>query len=111
MLLADQVPSKGLDGRTARRPVSNNFDQQKSRHEDGFFARLPVITSSLQQQVQQVQQRQPLELQQQVLQQQERQPLELQQQELQEQEQRLLLFCRKQPEPGRAEKRSATIFS
>ena len=110
MLLADQVPSKGLDGRTARRPVLNNFDQQKSRHEDGFFARLPVITSSLQQQVQQVQQRQLLALQQQVLQLQELQQ-ELQLQELQEQEQRLLLFCRKLPEPEPAGKRSATIFS
>jgi hypothetical protein len=86
--------------------------QQKSRHKDGFFARLPVITSFLQQQVQQAQQRQPLERQQQQeLQQQERQQQELQQQERQEQEQRLLLFCRKQPEPEPAEKRSATIFS
>jgi len=70
-----------------------------------------VITSSLQQQVQQVQQRQPLELQQQVLQQQALQRQELQQQVRQEQEQRLLLFFRKQPEPEPAEKRSATIFS
>ena len=40
-----------------------------------------------------------------------RQQQERQQQELEQQEQRLLLFCRKQPEPERAEKRSATIFS
>jgi hypothetical protein len=96
----------------ARRPVLRNLDQQKSRHKDGFFVRLPVITSFLQQQVQQVQQRQPLELQQQqVLQQQVQQQQELQQQERQEQGQRLLLFCRKLPEPGPAGKRSATIFS
>jgi hypothetical protein len=87
------------------------LDQQKSRHKDGFFVRLPVITSFLQQQVQQVQQRQLLVLQQRVLQQQELQQQELQQQELQEQQQVLHLFCRKLPEPGPAGKRSATIFS
>ena len=56
-----------------------------------------------------VQQVQRLELQQQ---EQQVQQLELQQQVLvQVQEQRLLLFCRKQPEPKPAGKRSATIFS
>jgi hypothetical protein len=64
------------------------------------------ITSFLQQleqlELQQLEQR--LELQQQVL---EQQQLEL----LQVQEQQLLLFCRKQPEPEPAGKRSATIFS
>jgi hypothetical protein len=89
--------------------VLRNLDQQKSRHKDGFFVRLPVITSFLQQQVQQEQQRQLLVLQQQVLQQQELQQQELQQ--LQEQQQVLHLFCRKLPEPGPAGKRSATIFS
>ena len=72
--------------------------------------RLPEITSSLQQQQvlqQQVLQRQVLQQQvlQQVLQQQA-----LQQQVLQ-QVQRLLLFCRKQPEPVPTGKRSATSFS
>ncbi len=71
---------------------------------------LVKITSFLQQleqrlelqQLEQLEQR--LELQQQVL---EQQQLEL----LQVQEQQLLLFCRKQPEPEPAGKRSATIFS
>ncbi len=79
---------------------------KKSHSEEWLFFERPKITSFLQQQVQQVQR---LELQQQ---EQQVQQLELQQQVLvQVQEQRLLLFCRKQPEPKPAGKRSATIFS
>ena len=70
---------------------------KKSHSEEWLFFERPKITSFLQQQVQQEQQVQQLELQQQVL--------------VQVQEQRLLLFCRKQPEPKPAGKRSATIFS
>ena len=77
---------------------------KKSHSEEWLFFERPKITSFLQQQVQQVQR---LELQQQ---EQQVQQLELQQQVL-VQEQRLLLFCRKQPEPKPAGKRSATIFS
>ena len=79
---------------------------KKSHSEEWLFFERPKITSFLQQQVKQEQQVQRLELQQQ------EQQLELQQQVLvQVQEQRLLLFCRKQPEPKPAGKRSATIFS
>ena len=82
---------------------------KKSHSEEWLFLERPKITSFLQQQVQQVQQVQRLEIQQQ---EQQVQQLELQQQVLvQVQEQRLLLFCRKQPEPKPAGKRSATIFS
>ena len=77
---------------------------KKSHSEEWLFFERPKITSFLQQQEQQVQR---LELQQQ---EQQVQQLELQQQVL-VQEQRLLLFCRKQPEPKPAGKRSATIFS
>ena len=77
---------------------------KKSHSEEWLFFERPKITSFLQQQVQQEQR---LELQQQ---EQQVQQLELQQQVL-VQEQRLLLFCRKQPEPKPAGKRSATIFS
>ena len=83
---------------------------KKSHSEEWLFFERPKITSFLQQQVQQVQQMQQvqrLEIQQQ---EQQVQQLELQQQVL-VQEQRLLLFCRKQPEPKPAGKRSATIFS
>ena len=80
---------------------------KKSHSEEWLFFERPKITSFLQQQVQQVQQVQRLEIQQQ---EQQVQQLELQQQVL-VQEQRLLLFCRKQPEPKPAGKRSATIFS
>lgn len=87
--------------------------KQKSRPEDGFFVKREKITSSLQLSELQQEQRQPSEL----LQEQQRQPSELLQQELQLSEPRqvpelqLLLFCRKQPEPEPAGKRSATIFS
>ncbi len=67
--------------------------------------RLPEITSSLQQQQVQQQVLQQQVLQQQVLQQQ------VQQQQVLQQVQRLLLFCRKQPEPVPTGKRSATSFS
>ncbi len=80
---------------------------KKSHSEEWLFFERPKITSFLQQQVQQEQQVQRLELQQP---EQQVQQLELQQQVL-VQEQRLLLFCRKQPEPKPAGKRSATIFS
>ena len=80
---------------------------KKSHSEKWLFFERPKITSFLQQQVQQERQVQRLELQQQ---EQQVQQLELQLQVL-VQEQRLLLFCRKQPEPKPAGKRSATIFS
>jgi hypothetical protein len=63
------------------------------------------ITSSLRQQVQQLEQQLELQQQEQLEQQQE-----LQQQEL-VQEQQLLLFYRKQPKLKPTEKRSATNFS
>jgi hypothetical protein len=79
----------------------------KKPPEGGFFDLKLKITSSLQQQVQQLELQQQLE--------QLEQQLELQQQELQQQElvqeQQLLLFYRKQPKPKPTEKRSATNFS
>jgi hypothetical protein len=82
------------------------MQETKKPPEGGFFDLKLKITSSLQQQEQQ------LELQQQeqqlVLQQQEQQ-LELQQQE--QQQEQLLLFYRKQPKLKLIEKRSATNFS
>jgi hypothetical protein len=73
----------------------------KKPPEGGFSDLKLKITSSLRQQVQQLE----LQLQEQLEQQQE-----LQQQEL-VQEQQLLLFYRKQPKPKPTEKRSATNFS
>jgi hypothetical protein len=77
----------------------------KKPPEGGFSDLKLKITSSLRQQVQQLEQQQELQQQEQLEQQQE-----LQQQEL-VQEQQLLLFYRKQPKPKPTEKRSATNFS
>jgi hypothetical protein len=75
----------------------------------GFFMR-PRRKPGKQQSITWQQMRQQLERQQEQRKRQQQERLE-QQLELVQQEQRLLLFCRKQPEPEPAEKRSATIFS